>query len=251
MNVLIVENEKPAADKLLRMLKSIDITMTVPAILETVEGTVNWIHGNNPPDLILMDVLLDDGLCFEIFDTIKLEVPVIFITAYDEYSIRAFKVNSVDYLLKPVEENLLRAALVKFNKYHLSSKYEKSKIDNIVREFTPHYKSRFLVKMGSRYRSVPVQDINYFHITERNVFLMDSSGKDYGMDYSLDQLMKLLNPDKFYRINRDCIINMDSILLIESYSSSRLQVKLKNEKGTGLFVVSRDKTADFKNWIDT
>jgi DNA-binding LytR/AlgR family response regulator len=249
MNVLLIENEKPAADRVVRMLENIDRSIKITAVIETVEGTINWLQANENPDLILMDILLDDGLCFEIFETIKVDVPVIFITAYDEYSIRAFKVNSVDYLLKPVEEKDLMAAIQKFRKYHLDIQ-EKARIDRMISELPLHHKTRFLVKIGTKYRSIPSTEIKVFHISERSVFLRDYTGKDYGIDYSLEQVQKLLDPDKFFRINRECIINIDSVSLMQSYSASRLQVILKNEHQNDLFVVSREKVNDFKRWID-
>jgi DNA-binding LytR/AlgR family response regulator len=250
MKVLLIENEKPAADRVIKMLDSIDRSIKVTAVIETVVGTINWLQANDPPDLILMDILLDDGLCFEIFETIKIDIPVIFITAYDEYSIRAFKFNSVDYLLKPVEKKDLMASIQKFRKYHLLNTLEKPGIENLISELPHQYKSRFLVKIGSKYRSIPSGEIRFFHISERSVFLRDITGKDYGLDYSLEQVQKFLDPDKFFRINRECIINIDSVSLMQSYSASRLQIILKDEKENDIFVVSREKVSDFKKWID-
>jgi DNA-binding LytR/AlgR family response regulator len=250
MKILIVENERPAAERLVRLLNSIDDKIIVPAVTETVESTINWLRTNDEPDLILMDIMLDDGLCFEIFETIKVDIPVIFITAFDDYTLRAFKVNSVDYLLKPVEESPMRAALQKFRRYHGSAARDRSAIGKALKELTPAYKTRFLVKSGTRYRSIPVVEIKFFHITERNVFLRDQSGKDYGLDHSLEQVQKFLNPDNFFRINRECIINLDSISVIQSYSSSRLQINVVNEKENDLFIVSREKVTEFKRWID-
>ena len=250
MKILIVENEKPASERLIRLINSIDNKIIVTAVTETVESTINWLRTNDEPDLILMDIMLDDGLCFEIFETIKVDIPVIFITAYDDYTLKAFKVNSVDYLLKPVEESSMKAALEKFGRYHGTVAHDKSAIGEVIKEFTPVHKSRFLVKTGTRYRSIPVTDIKFFHIIERNVFLRDSTGKDYGLDYSLEQVQKLLHPDNFFRINRECIINIDSVSVIHSYSSSRLQISVDNEKEDELLVVSREKVSEFKRWID-
>jgi DNA-binding LytR/AlgR family response regulator len=250
MNVLVIENEKPAADKIIRLLKKIDSSIVVLSVIETIEEAINWFQADNHPDLVLMDIQLDDGLCFEIFETINIEAPVIFTTAYDEYTLKAFKVNSVDYLLKPVEEEVLKVSLQKFKKFHSGNQKVKLDLEKILKEFSNNYKSRFLVKTGNRYRSVPTAEISHFHICERSVFLKDFQGKDYGLDYSLDQLQKVLDPDKFFRINRDCIVSVEAISLIHSYSSSRLQLSLKNEKGNDDFVVSRDKVADFKKWVD-
>lgn len=250
MNVLVVENEKPAADKLCRMLRKIDSSAEILDVLETVESAVGWLQGNPAPDLILMDIQLDDGLCFEIFEAVNVEVPVIFTTAYDEYTLRAFKVNSIDYLLKPVEEVALEAAIAKYRKIFPGSVVSRDNIEKIIRELSGNYKSRFLIRTASGFKSIPVTDILYFHICDRSVFLHDKTGKDYGMDYSLDQLQKILDPSGFFRINRDCIISIDSISRITAWSSSRLKLAISEERDNDLFIVSREKTGDFKKWID-
>ena len=197
-----------------------------------------------------MDIQLDDGLCFEIFETINVDIPVIFTTAYDEYTLKAFKVNSVDYLLKPIDEELLKSALGKFKKLFADKDPFKRDFKQLLYEFRNQYKSRFLIKIGDKYKSVPAGEISHFYILERNVFLSDSQGKDYAIDYSLEQLQGMLDPRKFFRINRECIVNIESIALMHSYSSSRLQLTLKEKEKSDLFVVSRDKVAEFKRWID-
>ena len=250
MNVLVVENEHPAADKIVRLLKKLDKSIVVMDVIETVEEVINRLQENPQPDLILMDIQLDDGLCFEIFDTVNVDIPVIFTTAYDEYTLRAFKVNSIDYLLKPVDEEALRSALVKFKKLNADKDPFRRDFRQLIHEFRNQYKSRFLIRIGDKFRSVPAVEISHFHITERSVFLSDFNGRDYGVDYSLDHLQEMLDPRKFFRINRECIVNIDSISLMYSYSSSRLQLTLKDQEQNELFVVSRDKVADFKKWID-
>ena len=251
MNILVVENEMPAADRLIGMLKRADSAITILGVSETVEDAINRIGEEPRPDLILMDIQLDDGLCFEIFDTISVDIPVIFTTAYDEYTLRAFKVNSVDYLLKPVDEKALLSALGKFKKLHYDEKDPfKKDFRLLINEFRNQYKSRFLIKIGEKFRSVVTSEISHFHINERNLFLADYNGKDYGIDYSLEQLQDMLDPRKFFRINRECIVSIDSIALMYSYSSSRLQLTLKNQQQSDLFVVSRDKVTDFKKWVD-
>ncbi len=250
MNVLVVENEHPAADKIVRLLKKIDRSIAIMDVIETVEEAINRLQEKPQPDLILMDIQLDDGLCFEIFDTVNIDIPVIFTTAYDEYTLRAFKVNSIDYLLKPVDEESLRSALAKYKKLNADKDPFRRDFKQLLHEFRNQYKSRFLIRIGDKFRSVPAAEISHFHITERSVFMSDYNGKDYGVDYSLEQLQEMLDPRKFFRINRECIVNIDSILLMYSYSSSRLQLTLKNQEKNDLFVVSRDKVADFKKWID-
>jgi DNA-binding LytR/AlgR family response regulator len=250
MNILIVENEIPAADKIVKLLKKIDKSITVLGVVETVEEAINRLQEKPQPDLVLMDIQLDDGLCFEIFETINVDIPVIFTTAYDEYTLKAFKVNSVDYLLKPIDEELLKSALGKFKKLYADKDPFKRDFKQLLYEFRNQYKSRFLIKIGDKYRSVPGVEISHFHICERNVFLCDYQGKDYGVDYSLEQLQSMLDPRKFFRINRECIVSIDAIALMYSYSSSRLQLTLKGEEKNDKFVVSREKVREFKKWID-
>ena len=251
MNILVIENERPAAEKMVKMLKKADRSINVLGIIETVEEAINRLQVKPDPDLIMMDIQLDDGLCFEIFETISVDIPVIFTTAYDEYTLRAFKVNSVDYLLKPVDENALLSALGKFKKLHYDEKDPfKKDFRQLINEFRNQYKSRFLIKFGEKFRSVITSEISHFHINERNLFLTDYNGKDYGIDYSLEQLQDMLDPRKFFRINRECIVSIDSIALMYSYSSSRLQLTLKNQQQSDLFVVSRDKVTEFKKWVD-
>lgn len=250
MKVLVIENEKPAADKIIGQLKKIDKSITILGVAESVEEAVNRLQLKPEPDLILMDIQLDDGLCFEIFEIIDVDTPVIFTTAYDEFTLKAFKVNSVDYLLKPVDDEMLEAAIKKFKKLYSENDPFKRDFKLLLNEFRNQYKSRFLIKIGERYRSVPVADINHIHISERSVFLCDHLGKDYGIDYSLDQLQALLDPRKFFRINRECIVNIEAISLMHSFSSSRLQLTLKGYDKSEEFVVSRDKVTEFKRWID-
>ncbi|MBG0858991.1 MAG: response regulator transcription factor [Bacteroidales bacterium] len=251
MNVLVVENEIPAAEKIVRLLKETDRSITILDVLETVEGTINRLQMKPQPDLILMDIQLDDGLCFEIFETIDVEIPVIFTTAYDEYTLKAFKVNSVDYLLKPVDRKALESALKKFKKLYYDNKDPlKRDFRQLINEFRNQYKSRFLIKIGEKYRSVPAAEISHFLIRERNVFLCDFQGRDFGVDYSLDQIQSMLDPRRFFRINRDCIVNINAITMMHSYSSSRLQLVMKNMSKSEDFIVSRDRVAEFKRWVD-
>jgi len=251
MDILIIENEKPAADKLIRLLKKIDKESRVVGVLETVEHSVNWLQNNPSPSLILLDIQLDDGLCFEIFETIEVNIPVIFTTAYDDYLLRAFKVNSVDYLLKPIEEDALRQALDKFRSVHYRLPGDLYR--QLFGEMNRQYKTRFLIKVGLHYKSIQVNEICCFYILERATFARLFSGRDYSIDYSLDHLQKLVDPDKFFRINRHCLVYINAISDIVSYSSSRLQLKLSEKQpfiNEEFLVVSREKVSEFKKWID-
>lgn len=249
MNVLIVENEKPAVAGLNRLLKKIDSDIVVAGITETVESTINWLHANPSPDLIFMDIQLDDGLCFELFETVNLSVPVIFTTAYDEYMLAAFKVNSVDYLLKPVDESLLRKAIEKFKTVHYKETVKQNLLKQLLNEVNKGYKNRFLIKVGEHYISVPDSDISCFHILDRAVFIRTFSNKDYPVDHSLEQIQKMVDPDKFFRINRNYIVNFNAIKDITGYSSGRLNLLLDNRSVEEL-TVSKDRVSEFKKWID-
>jgi DNA-binding LytR/AlgR family response regulator len=196
-----------------------------------------------------MDIQLDDGISFEIFDAVKIEAPVIFTTAYDEYAIRAFKVNSVDYLLKPIEKEALILAIQKFEMVFNAAYDLESKISKALEQLSAKYKTRFFIKVGVRFQSVPVENICCFYVEERCAFLKTSEGKSYDLDYSLDQLQKLVDPNLFYRINRNYLVNINSIAEIISYSTNRLKLKLKKGNEHDL-IVSRDNVSEFKNWMD-
>lgn len=249
MNVLIIEDEKPAADKLELMLLEIDTEISVMARLESVIDAINWLNIHNTADLIFMDIQLDDGICFEIFDSVKIDNPIIFTTAYDEYAIKAFQVNSVDYLLKPIEEQALVKALEKYKQIYKANQHQNDKLNLLYDQIIQNYKTRFFVKIGNHFHSVSVDEIQCFLIQERGTFLRTISGKKYDLDYSLDQVQKLIDPNKFFRINRNYLIHIESIQDIYSYSSSRLGVKLKMLDHLDM-IVSRDKVSEFKKWLD-
>ncbi|NWJ52545.1 MAG: response regulator transcription factor [Bacteroidetes bacterium] len=250
MNVLIVENEKPAIVGLSRLLKKIDIDINIVGTTESVESTINWFQNNPSPELIFMDIQLDDGLCFELFESIEIDIPVIFTTAYDEYTLSAFKVNSVDYLLKPIDESSLSNAINKFKSVHYKKPVNDDILRQLLKELNKGYKTRFLIKVGEHYKSILASEISCFYILERATFIKTSFDRDYSVDYSLDYLQKTIDPDKFFRINRNYIVNINAISDILSYSSSRLKIKLNNDKSIHDLIVSKEKVSDFKKWID-
>ncbi len=250
MNILIVENEKHAVDKLIRLLNKIDKSVNITDIITTVEGAINYFQEKPHPDLILMDIQLDDGLCFEIFETSQLDIPVIFTTAYDEFMLKAFKVNSIDYLLKPIDEFSLSKAINKFKSLHYRKENVNSDLLTLLHErLTAVFKNRFLIKIGTKYRSVPVNDICCFYILERATFIRTFTERDYLIDYSLDYIQKVIDPKQFFRINRNCLISIHAVSDIVSYSTSRLKIKLNNPKPIDDLIVSRDKVNEFKTWI--
>lgn len=248
MRVVIVEDEQLAAEKLMKLLHAVQSEVTVLAVLESVEDAINWFATNPPPDLVFLDIQLDDGISFEIFDAVGITAPIIFTTAFDEYAIRAFKVNSVDYLLKPIAEQALTDALEKFKRLFGQADLE-GKITKVMEQFSKKYKSRFFVKVGARYQSIPVSGICCFFVEERNTFMRTTGGKIFDVDYSLDRLQTITDPEMFFRVNRNFIVNIHCIKEIVSYSTSRLKLKLNIDSGDDI-VVSRDKVTAFKQWMD-
>ncbi len=197
-----------------------------------------------------MDIQLNDGISFEIFESVKISAPVIFTTAYDEYAIRAFKVNSIDYLLKPIEAVALLKSIEKFRTLYPTGKTDHNKIDLLYSQLVKKFKTRFFIKFGSHCRSVMTEDIKYFFIVERSTFMKTFPGKIFDVDYSLDQMEKMLDPEKFFRINRKFIINLAAIIDIITWSSNRLKLKLSNEEDNLDLVVSREKVSEFKKLLD-
>jgi DNA-binding LytR/AlgR family response regulator len=246
MKVVIVEDERLASKRLEHLLKIVEPGVEVLHILESVDDAVNWFSQNSKPDLIFMDIQLDDGISFEIFDAVKIDAPVIFTTAYNEYAIRAFKVNSVDYLLKPIEQEALASAIEKFKKLFSGGHDFEEKLTKLFGQISTQYKSRFFVKVGIRYQSIPVENICCFFVEERNTFLKTNQDKTYDLDYSLEQLQKMVDPGQFFRINRNYLVNINCIEEIISYSTNRLKLKV----GKTELIVSREKVADFKQWMD-
>jgi DNA-binding LytR/AlgR family response regulator len=248
MKVVIVEDEHLAAEKLAGQLQRVVPGVEVLKTLESVEEAVNWFGSNPAPDLVFMDIQLEDGISFEIFEAIKLQAPVIFTTAYDEYAIRAFKVNSVDYLLKPIDEEDLKKAIQKFRKIFDETEFA-SRVTRVIEQVSKKYKTRFFMKIGTHFRSVKVTEICCFFVQERNTFLRTTAGKTYDIDHSLDQLQALIDPEQFFRINRNFLVNINCISEIVAYSTTRLKLKLEVDCPEDL-IVSRDRVSEFKHWMD-
>lgn len=249
MRVLIIEDEHPAAQKLSRMLKEINPEIRIVDVLTSVERSINWFSSHPDPDLIFMDIQLEDGISFEIFENWEVRTPVIFTTAYDEYALKAFKVNSVDYLLKPVSIDELGKAIDKYQALH-ENKPDYSKLESVIRQLRPQTKERFLIKIGEHYRSVSVSDVSCFYVLERSVFMRSNAGKNYPLDYSLDKIEQLVDSGLFFRVNRNFIVNFYAIQDVIAYSSSRLKVVLTHQGEKEEILVSRERVAKFKEWLD-
>jgi DNA-binding LytR/AlgR family response regulator len=221
-------------------------------VLDTVAGAVEWLCGHPVPDLVFMDIQLADGLSFEIFEKVKVGCPVIFATAYEEYAIKAFKVNSVDYLLKPIAFAELEAAFGKFvghTKLQVSPSVTVELLSKVKEMLLKQYKTRFVIKVGEHLKSIAVEDILFFYSLEKATFLCTSDFKTYLVDYSLDRINEMVDERSFFRINRKYILSNRSIADIIFYSNSRLKIKLKKPDEEAI-VVSRDKVAAFKEWLD-
>jgi len=251
--VLIIEDEKPAAEWLKQLILKFDSQITVLAVIDSVSGAVEWFQQNPSPDLAFMDIQLADGLSFDIFESIKVPCPVIFTTAYEEYAIKAFKVNSVDYLLKPIAYAELEAAFQKFGERVQSTQAAPSvtiELLNKVKEMLrKQYKTRFVIKVGEHLKSITVEDILFFYSLDKATYLCTADFKTYLVDYSLDRISEMIDEHLFFRINRKYILSNQSIADIIFYSNSRLKIKLK-KPGEESIIVSRDKVSAFKEWLD-
>ncbi|UII30269.1 LytTR family DNA-binding domain-containing protein [Fulvivirga ulvae] len=251
MDILIIEDEKPAATRLERLLKSYNDQINVLDKIDSVKKAIKWLQSNQP-QLIFMDIQLADGLSFEIFEHVDIQAPVIFTTAFDEYALKAFKVNSIDYLLKPIDEDELDAAFKKLDRLAGNHQPKSNTLDQInqaMAMLTNKYKSRFVIKVGEHIKSIAVNDIQYFFSRDKASFCCADEGKNYLLDYSIEQIEGMLDPEKFYRINRKYLVSLKAIEDIISYSNSRLRIVLKHCSDKDV-VVSRERVNDFKGWLD-
>ena len=248
--MIIIEDERPSARRLDRMLRSQGLN--VKTMLHSVSEAVAWFRDNPHPDLIMLDIQLSDGLSFEIFEQVEVNSAIIFTTAYDEYALQAFKLNSIDYLLKPIDEEELESAITKFEKNR--SKISKKVVDvdyikNLfISPLEKNYKKRFTMKIGQHLKVVETDGVVCFYSENKATYVHTVNGKNYLMDLSLEQLEEQLNPLKFYRVSRKFIIHIDAISDIIYYTNSRLQIKLKNYNEQEI-IVSREKVKNFKNWL--
>jgi len=249
MNVAIIEDEKLSAEHLCNLLTKIDPAIRVLQTFDTVKNSVLAFKNGLKADLLFVDIHLADGLSFDIFQEISIETPIIFTTAYDEYAIRAFKLNSVDYLLKPVGLEDLKNALEKFRK--LSRNDQAIMLDNLVQSWqfmNKQYKSRFMIKIGENIVSVKTGDIAHFVFEDGIVLMVTNSNRNYPVDFTLDQLESLLDPIEFFRINRKVIINFNSFQKTGTYFNSRLKITshLLHDDDS---IVSRERVNSFKEWL--
>lgn len=248
MKVIIIEDEKPAAEKLLKAIQKSNPAIEIAALLSSVKATTEWLQQNPMPDLLFMDIELSDGLSFKIFDSINISSPVIFCTAYDEYWQEAFEHNSIDYLLKPVKQEKLEIALNKYEKLkqHFASSFQQ--LQQWQQQPGATYKKRFLVKRGADYISIKTEDIAYFYATHKLVCMVDNKNQKFILDQSLADIEKQLDPAQFYRVNRKYLVQLNAIKKIKSYPKSKLQVEVEPVVSEDI-VVSQENAAAFKEWM--
>ncbi|CAL2064608.1 LytTR family DNA-binding domain-containing protein [Tenacibaculum sp. 190524A05c] len=251
MNVLIIEDEKPAARRLNRMLNALDIQ--VNTMLHSVEEAINWFQSNTHPDLIFLDIQLSDGLSFEIFEEIPVKSAIIFTTAYDEYALKAFKLNSIDYLLKPIDDDELKVAVDKYKQQQPAESSLQVNIDEIrkllINPIDRKYKKRFTIKIGQHIKIIHTDNIECLYSENKSTYIHTSENRNYLIDHSLEHWHDQLNPELFFRVNRTYIVHINAIKDIVAYSNSRLKLVLHSYDEQEI-IVSRERVKDFKNWID-
>lgn len=243
MNVLIIEDEQLAQEELVRIIRKRYPSMTISAQLGSVKESVEWLR-ENTVDLIFMDIQLSDGISFDIFDYVEIRTPIIFTTAYDQYAIQAFKVNSIGYLLKPIIENDLVSAVEKLE-------YQPERLRELINLMKPSrsYKSRIVIKTGDKFSFLNIDDIAYFYAEDRVTFVVPKQGKPKIVDYTIESLEQLLDPKKFFRLTRGCVASIDSIIDVSKYFNSRIKVRLKPEHN-GELLVSRVRVDEFLRWLN-
>lgn len=251
MKILLIEDEMPAYRRLKKMLLHKLPNAQISEQVESISDAVSYFKNEPDPTLIFMDIQLADGLSFSIFEQIEITGPVIFTTAFDQYTLKAFKVHSIDYLLKPIEDEALDAALLKFERFYQKENQLPSQvIQQLVSQLEqPAYRERFLVKTGSSLTYLQVQDIAYFYSDQSLVYARKKDQKQHHIDASLDQLEQQLDPKQFFRISRKAIVNIDAIVKIDTYFNGRLLLHL-NPSSNFQSTVSRDRVAAFKAWLD-
>ena len=251
MNIIIIEDEKPSARRLQRMLSTMNLETEI--MLHSVEESIQWFNNNEHPDLIFLDIQLSDGLSFEIFEAIDIKSAVIFTTAYDEYALQAFKLNSIDYLLKPIDEVELTKAVKKYQD-RLPQKQAVTLDFNdikklLVNPIDREYKKRFSVKVGQHLKLINIEEIECFYSENKGTYLYTSEGRNYLLDTTLELLEQELEPQTFFRISRKYFVNINAIKDMVSYTNSRLQIKL-NTYNEDEVIVARERVKDFKEWLE-
>lgn len=251
MRTIIIEDEKPAARRLLRLLENLGVT--VSQMLHSVEESIEWFQNNDHPDLIFLDIQLSDGLSFEIFDVVKVKSAIIFTTAYDEYALQAFKLNSIDYLLKPIDDEELEKAVRQYEetqpeREQISVDFEDIK-KLLVNPLEREYKKRFTAKVGQHLKIINADEVECFYSENKGTYAATKDGRNYLLDTTLENLEPELSPKIFFRVSRKFYVNINHVNDIISYTNSRLQIKLNTFREQEI-IVSRERVKDFKLWLE-
>ncbi len=251
MKIIIIEDEKPSARRLNRMLSALH--METEVMLHSVEESIEWFKNHEHPDLIFLDIQLSDGLSFEIFEAVDIKSSVIFTTAFDEYALQAFKLNSIDYLLKPIDADDLAKAVVKYKErlpknQSVSLDFEDIK-KLLVNPIGREYKKRFSVKVGQHLKLINMEDVECFYSENKGTYAFTTEGRNYLLDGTLEQIESDLEPQQFFRVNRAFFVNVDAIKDMISYTNSRLQIKLNTYSEQDI-IVARERVKDFKTWLE-
>jgi DNA-binding LytR/AlgR family response regulator len=251
IKVLMLEDEEPAAKRLQKLIKEMNEQVEVLAVIDSISAAKEWLQKNQQPDLMLVDIHLADGISLELFKQVELSCPVIFTTAYDEYALKAFKLNSVDYLLKPIKKDELQAAIEKFKKQKAKEQPQLNMnqlLEAVTQSSTDKYRDRFVIRYGEHIKTIETKDAAYFYTEARANFLVTTDTKRYVVDFNLDQLESMLDPAKFFRINRQFIISLQSIEEMTAWTKARVRIKLKPATKIET-IVSTERSPEFKKWL--
>lgn len=249
MKVLIFEDEKHTASRLEKLLLKYDSSIEILAVIASVQDGIVWFEQNEAPDLVFQDILLNDGSCFEIFEAVEVRVPIIFTTAYNEYALQSFKLNSIDYVVKPYDFDDIKKALDKFHRMKdVFASFDVDLLKDLVRQQNPNFKKRFLVKVGDKFQSLKSDDVAWFVYDTGVTFAFTFGGNRFPIDYSIDQLTSVIDSEKFFRINRKYLINSESIQSIHTWFNSRLKLHVL-PKAEEDIIVSRERVRGFKVWL--
>ena len=250
MKVVIIEDEKIAAQRLEQMLHEIDSSIEILAKIDSVSESVKWLS-TNMADLLFLDIELSDGLSFSIFEKVHVQTPIIFTTAYDEYALKAFELNSISYLVKPIIKESLHESLSKYHSLQSVFNFDIDKLLSYIKGNEPTYKEHFVIQIGDKIRRIEIASIAYFYAFEKCVFITTFQNKTYPIDFSLDALESLLNPKHFFRINRKMLINMKSIVNMTSFSRSSIMLELNPAPDNHIdTLVSAPRSANFRKWLE-
>jgi DNA-binding LytR/AlgR family response regulator len=249
IRVLLIEDEQPAAKRLSKMITEIASDFEIIQVCDSIESAVSFLKIAALPDLIFLDIQLGDGISFEIFKQIEVACPVIFTTAYDEYIFRAFELNSIDYLMKPIHKEELARSVDKFRKLNQAQKSDWQFISSLLQKENAAYKQRFLVSSGANLITVKTTEVAYFYSVERSTFLTSTQGKSYALDFSLDKLEEMLSPKEFFRVNRQFLVSLSAIKKINVLSKSRMKIILEPLSNDEVFV-SNARAHEFRIWLD-